>query len=64
MTLRNYEDAVERIQTTGQIDLVELKKLKYDDLDELVEEIKKWCVYANGNITKFNKNSEKRKKNN
>ena len=47
----DYEDAVKKIQETGSIHLNDLRALKYDDLYELVEEIKKWCVYANGNCS-------------
>ena len=57
-----YEDAIAKIQESGQIQLKDLKKLKYDDLYELVEELKKWCVYANGNVSKLNKVKSKKKK--
>ena len=57
----SYENAVAKIQETGRIELADLKKLNYDDLYELVEEIKKWCVYANGNVTKFKKVKDKKK---
>jgi hypothetical protein len=57
-----YEDAIVKIQESGQIQLKDLKKLSYDDLYELVEEIKKWCVYANGNVSKLNKIKTKKKK--
>ena len=56
-----YENAVLKIQETGRIELADLKKLNYDDLYELVEEIKKWCVYANGNVTKLKKVKDKKK---
>jgi SepF-like predicted cell division protein (DUF552 family) len=59
-----YEEAVTKIQQTGQIQLADLKQLKYDDLYELVEEIKKWCVYANGNVGKLKKNKDKKNKKN
>jgi len=57
-----YEEAILKIQVSGQIQLKDLKKLNYDDLYELVEEIKKWCVYANGNVNKLNKIKTKKKK--
>jgi hypothetical protein len=56
-----YENAVIKIQETGRIELADLKKLPLDDLYELVEEIKKWCVYANGNVTKLKKVKDKKK---
>ena len=58
----DYEDAVKKIQETGSIHLNDLRALKYDDLFELVEEIKKWCVYANGNVSKLKKSKTKKKK--
>jgi hypothetical protein len=61
MNMLTYENAVAKIQATGQIELADLKELKYDDLYELVEEIKKWCVYANGNVTKMKKVKDKKK---
>jgi len=43
-----YEEAVKQLQETGSISLMNFKELPYDDLEELLEEIKKWAVYANG----------------
>jgi hypothetical protein len=57
-----YEDAVKQLQETGSIGLINLKELSYEDLDELLEEIKKWCVYANGDNKKLKKESKKNKK--
>ena len=58
-----YEDAVKKIQETGGIYLSDLRTLKYEDLYELVEEIKKWCVYSNGNIDKLKKSKAKKRNN-
>ncbi len=35
------------------IGLVDLKSLPHDDLNELFEEIKVWCLYANGKTEKL-----------
>jgi hypothetical protein len=56
-----YEDAIKKIQETGGIQLNDLKSLKYDDLYELVEEIKKWCVYSSGDVCKLKKSKTKKK---
>ena len=56
-----YEYAVKQLQETGSIGLINLKELPYEDLDELLEEIKKWCVYANGDKKKQKKESKKNK---
>ena len=50
-----YEDAVKQLQDSGTISLMNFKELPYEDLEELLEEIKKWCVYANGNKEKLEK---------
>ncbi len=57
-----YEDAVKQLQETGSIGLINFKELPYEDLEELLEEIKKWCVYANGNKDKLEKKSKKKDK--
>ena len=64
VTMYSYEDAVKQLQETGSISLINFKELSYDDLEELLEEIKKWCVYANGNKDKLEKKSKKNKKKN
>jgi hypothetical protein len=62
MSKYQYEDAVKQLQETGSIGLVDLKSLSHDDLVELCEEIKVWCLYANGKLDKLPKESKKKKK--
>lgn len=57
-----YEDAVKQLQESGVIGLTDLKSLPHDDLVELLEEIKVWCLYANGKPDKLSKESKKKKK--
>ncbi len=57
-----YEDAVKQLQESGAIGLTDLKKLPLEDLNELFEEIKVWCLYANGKPEKLPKESKKKKK--
>jgi hypothetical protein len=57
-----YEDAVKQLQETGAIGLVDLKSLSHEDLVELLEEIKVWCLYASGKTEKLPKESKKKKK--
>jgi hypothetical protein len=57
-----YEDAVKQLQESGSIGLTDLKSLSHDDLVELFEEIKVWCLYANGHLDKLPKESKKKKK--
>jgi len=64
MSKYQYEDAVKQLQETGMISLLDLKSLSHDDLVELFEEIKVWCLYANGKIDKLAKESKKKKKRN
>jgi hypothetical protein len=57
-----YEDAVKQLQETGAISLVDLKSLSHEDLVELLEEIKVWCLYASGKTEKLPKESKKKTK--
>lgn len=62
MSKYQYEDAILQLQNTGQITLADFKNLAYEDLVELLEEIKVWCLYANGKLDKLPKESKKKKK--
>jgi hypothetical protein len=62
MSIYQYEDAVKQLQESGSISLEDFKNLSYDDLNELLEEIKVWCLYANGKADKLPKESKKKKK--
>jgi hypothetical protein len=62
MSKYQYEDAVKQLQESGSIGLVDLKSLPHEDLVELFEEIKVWCLYANGKAEKLPKESKKKKK--
>ncbi|BDX21363.1 hypothetical protein TUM22923_06840 [Polynucleobacter sp. TUM22923] len=61
MSKYHYEDAVVQLQESGSISLLDFKKLPYEDLVELLEEIKVWCLYANGELDKLPKESKKKK---
>jgi predicted house-cleaning noncanonical NTP pyrophosphatase (MazG superfamily) len=58
----NYEEAVKQLQETGAISLMDFKEMSYEDLEDLLEEIKKWVLYANGNAEKLEKKKKKKKK--
>lgn len=62
MNKYQYEDAIKQLQDSGSISLEDFKNLSYDDLNELLEEIKVWCLYANGKAEKLPKESKKKKK--
>ncbi len=62
MSKYHYEDAILQLQKTGQITLADFKRLPYEELVELLEEIKVWCLYANGKLDKLPKESKKKKK--
>ncbi len=62
MSEYRYEDAVKQLQESGAIGLVDLKNLPHEDLVELFEEIKVWCLYASGKPEKLPKESKKKKK--
>jgi hypothetical protein len=61
MSQYKYEDAVKQLQESGAIGLQDFKNLTYEDLTELLEEIKVWCLYANGKLDKLPKESKKKK---
>jgi predicted house-cleaning noncanonical NTP pyrophosphatase (MazG superfamily) len=58
----NYEAAVKQLQETGSMSLMDFKEMSYEDLEDLLEEIKKWALYANGNAEKLEKKKKKKKK--
>jgi hypothetical protein len=62
MSKYQYEDAVKQLQDSGSISLDDFKNLSYEDLNELLEEIKVWCLYAGGKTEKLPKESKKKKK--
>ena len=62
MSKYHYEDAVKQLQESGYIGLVDFKNLSHEDLVELFEEIKVWCLYANGKAEKLPKEKKKKKK--
>jgi len=62
MTKYLYEDAVRQLQESGTISLNDFKNLPYEDLTELLEEIKVWCLYANGKADKLPKTKKDKKK--
>jgi len=57
----NYEAAVKQLQETGSMSLMDFKEMSYEDLEDLLEEIKKWALYANGNADKLEKKKKKKK---
>ena len=57
-----YENAVKQLQESGSISLEDFKNLPYEDLTELLEEIKVWCLYANGKADKLPKDKKDKKK--
>ena len=62
MSKYTYEDAVKQLQESEAISLQDFKNLPYGDLNELLEEIKVWCLYATGKPEKLPKESKKTKK--
>lgn len=62
MSKYQYEDAILQLQESGTMNLSDFKKLPHEDLVELLEEIKVWCLYANGKPEKLPNESKKKKK--
>jgi Fe-S-cluster containining protein len=53
--MSKFEDLVKKIQEDKTLNLNDLKKLDYDQVELLLEEIKTWCIYANGDTKKLKK---------
>lgn len=48
--MNSYERTLLKLKETGSIALMELKQLRLADFEKLEHEIKRWCLYDNGNL--------------
>lgn len=42
-----YSEAIAQLKDLGYMSLEDMQKLSLEDLNNLFEEIKRWCVYGN-----------------
>jgi hypothetical protein len=51
--MSDLEKVVNQLKETESLTLSDLRQLSLQDRDVLFDEIKKWCVYADGDATKL-----------
>lgn len=56
MATLNSDDLIEMIKESGNISLSDLKKLSLKDLEKVLDALRFWCVYSDGDKKKFKKN--------
>ena len=49
----SYDEAVGELKVSGSVNLMRIRELSYSDLDKLLEEIKRWSVYGNQDLSKL-----------
>ena len=52
-----YDNAIEKLQSSGQISLSNFHQLSFSDMDKLCSEIKRWRVYGNSDPTQLRSSS-------
>jgi hypothetical protein len=50
------DDLIEMIKDSGNISLSDLKKLSLKDLEKVLDALRFWCVYSDGDKKKMKKN--------
>jgi hypothetical protein len=50
------DDLIEMIKDSGTISLSDLKKLSLKDLEKVLDALRFWCVYSDGDKKKMKKN--------
>ena len=43
----SYSEAIAQLKDCGHLSLKDMQELSYTDLNDVLEEIKCWCVYGN-----------------
>jgi hypothetical protein len=56
MAKLNSDELIQMIQDSGAISLSELKKLSLKDLEKVLDALRFWCVYSDGDKKKIKKN--------
>ena len=56
MAKLSSDDIIEIIKDSGSISLSDLKKLSLKDLEKVLDSIRFWCVYSDGDKKKIKKN--------
>ena len=56
MSKLSSDDLIEMIKESGNISLSDLKKLSLKDLEKVLDALRFWCVYSDGDKKKIKKN--------
>jgi hypothetical protein len=56
MAKLSSDDIIEIIKDSGSISLSDLKKLSLKDLEKVLDALRFWCVYYDGDKKKIKKN--------
>jgi hypothetical protein len=56
MAKLSSDDIIEIIKDSGSISLSDLKKLSLKDLEKVLDALRFWCVYSDGDKKKIKKN--------
>lgn len=56
MSKFSSDDLIEMIKESGNISLSDLKKLSLKDLEKVLDALRFWCVYSDGDKKKIKKN--------
>jgi hypothetical protein len=56
MAKLNSDELIQMIQDSGAISLSDLKKLSLKDLEKVLDALRFWCVYSDGDKKKIKKN--------
>ena len=57
MAKLNSDELIQMIQDSGAISLSDLKKLSLKDLEKVLDALRFWCVYSDGDKKKIKKNT-------
>ena len=56
MAKLNSDELIQMIQDSGAVSLSDLKKLSLKDLEKVLDALRFWCVYSDGDKNKIKKN--------
>jgi hypothetical protein len=51
--MNELESTLRKLKETKHLELDEIRDLSIGQRDDLFDEIKRWCVYSNGNVEKL-----------
>lgn len=55
-----YNDILKNLKKNGILDLMEYRKLSRNEIEDLGDQIRYWCMYGNGNLEELGKEKKER----